>query len=125
MTRIEWEIFVMSMRTWMCSNFQTLVGLICLKFKQYSKAEDAFYRSLSAVPTGAAFCGLGISFIQQSKYESAVESFQAAVALDPTNDHDLNWLNWATHLHSHATAEPGCRHCGRRTENQNGKNGHG
>lgn len=100
-----------SSKLWLQSTFQMFFGLGCLHFKLYSKAKDAFTHSILVTPTAAAYCGLGICFLQRNEYESAIASFQAAVELDPHNDYDLNWLNWATHLHSHAIPEPGCRHC--------------
>lgn len=92
----------MSMRTYFLSNFHTSVGLICLQFKQNSKAKNAFTSSILVIPTAAAYCGLGISFLQCDDYESAIDSFWAATELDPQNEYDLQWLNWARHLYYHA-----------------------
>jgi lipoprotein NlpI len=101
-----------AIKTWFEYNLQTLFGLICLQLRQHVRARTAFTRSIVAMPTSAAYCGLGITFLRQDNYESAINSFWAALELEPNNEYDAKWLNWAVHLYSHgAAAVPGCRHC--------------
>lgn len=100
-----------AIKTWLECNFQTLFGLIWLQLRQHLRARTAFTRSIVATPTAAAYCGLGITFLRQDNYEFAINSFWAALELDPGNEYDEKWLNWAVHLYCHHGSVPDCRHC--------------
>jgi lipoprotein NlpI len=104
----------MTIKDWFGCNFHTSVGLIYLQFRQHSNAEIAFSESIAICPTSAAYCGLGISFVRQENYDSAIKSFWDAIELNPRNAYNHRWRRWTEHLSWHKTAQPDCLHCVRK-----------
>ncbi|MBN2002325.1 MAG: tetratricopeptide repeat protein [Anaerolineae bacterium] len=76
-----------------------LLGLACFNLQDYQKAREFFARSMELDPgrTAAVHHNLGALAYQTGEMDTAVQEFQAALAIDP-NDADSHYQLGATYL---------------------------
>ena len=82
------------------------LGVVLLKSKQYDEAAREIMRTLPLLPGDPrVYNNLGVALIHQKKSELAIDSFAAAVRLDPENVHYLANLRAAVGARVSAPAE--------------------
>jgi tetratricopeptide (TPR) repeat protein len=69
-----------------------LQGLIFLKQRDWTGAQEALEKATQVDPTGAsAFAALGMALCDQGKYEAAVSPLEKALQLNPASTWDTRW----------------------------------
>ena len=69
-----------------------LQGVLYLKQKDWSKAQQVLEKAAQADPSNAqAFAALGMALCDQGKYDSAIPSLEKSMQLNPTAAWDTRW----------------------------------